>query len=105
MVKEGLTPDSAARRTPPLNRKGERGSIMDTLRLDLDQARRFLADRSQPLTCTLTAIADRHRRRCRTDDEMAALGIRPMFDLRQHPWVACAILAYTGRRRTTAHCA
>ena len=75
---------------------------MDALRLNLDQARRFLADRGQPLPRTLATIADSDRSRRRTDNKMAALDVGPVLDLRQHPRIANTILARPGRRRAAA---
>lgn len=93
---------STSARTPPLDRERERRVVADALGFDLDQSSAFLADRRQPLASAFAVIADRHRTAGRLDDLMGAAGCA-MLNLREHPGIADAQLAWRRARTATAN--
>ena len=93
---------STPARTPPLDRERKRRIVADALRFDLHQPPAFFADRRQPLARAFAVIADRHGIPGRLDDLMRAAG-RAVLNLREHPRVADAQLAWRRARAATAN--
>ena len=103
MVKLDLTLGSAGCRAASLQRKRKGRSILDTLRLYLNQARRFFSDGCQALPCPLAAIADSYRRWRRADDKVAALRRIAMLDLHELAGLTKAELVRRDGRGTAAN--
>jgi hypothetical protein len=95
---------STPTRTPSLDREREWRIVADALRLDLHQSAAFFADCGQSLARAFAHIADRHRIGGRLNNLMCAAG-RAVLNLREHPRIADAQLAWRSACATAAHCA